>query len=243
MRAFTLLIVPVSALALIGAGCAESPVSLDKYETPTPTTTAPVTPPSDEPASLPEPPSEPDPATPTSTTTTTIMTPTITEALAFPGILPANETQNKLIRIKTPKGDIVFELLPKEGPKAASNFVYLVKRAFYDGLLFHRVVPGFVAQGGDPNTGDPTISPERYGTGGPGYQFEDDKVNLPYTEGIVAMANAGPNTNGSQFFIMLADNPLPPAYSIFGRVVKGMDVVKKLAVGDKMTKVTVEAKK
>jgi cyclophilin family peptidyl-prolyl cis-trans isomerase len=150
----------------------------------------------------------------------------------FPGILPASETQGKFVRLKTTKGDIWFEVLPKEGPKAASNFVYLAMRKFYDGLTFHRVVPGFVIQGGDPSGN---------GTGGPGYQFEDDKVNLPYNEGIVAMANAGPNTNGSQFFIMLADNPLPPSYSIFGRVVKGMDVVKKIAVGDRMTEVTVEA--
>jgi len=156
------------------------------------------------------------------------------QPLAFPGILSQNETANKLVRIQTTKGTIVFELLPNEGPKAASNFVYLTKRAFYDGLTFHRVVPGFVIQGGDPG-GD--------GTGGPGYQFADDSVNLPYSEGVVAMANAGPNTNGSQFFIMLADNPLPPSYSIFGRVVVGMDVVKKIGVGDVMTTVTIEEKK
>jgi len=153
------------------------------------------------------------------------------EKLAFPGILPDKEVENKQILIKTNKGDIVFELLPKEGPKAASNFVYLVQHKFYDGLIFHRVVPGFVIQGGDP-TGT--------GTGGPGYKFEDDKVNLEYKEGIVAMANAGPDTNGSQFFIMLADNPLPPNYSIFGRVTKGMEVVKQIVQGDKMTSIVIE---
>lgn len=244
MRTSTLLIATVSAFALVGAGCnPDSPVSLDKYKTSLPPAAAPVTPPAEEPAPVPEaePPSEP--ATTTSNATTTTMTPTTPAPLAFPGILPASETQNKEVRIKTSKGDIVFELLPKEGPKAASNFVYLAKRAFYDGILFHRIVPGFVAQGGDPNTRNPDVSPDRYGTGGPGYQFGDDKVTMPYNEGIVAMANAGPNTNGSQFFIMLANNPLPPAYSIFGRVVKGMDVVKKLAVGDKMMSVTVETKK
>ncbi|MDD2785372.1 MAG: peptidylprolyl isomerase [Patescibacteria group bacterium] len=155
-------------------------------------------------------------------------------ALAFPGVLPGSEVANKQIRIKTDKGDIVFELLPKEGPNAASNFFYLVNRKFYDGLNFHRVEPGFVIQGGDP-LGN--------GTGGPGYKFADDKVNLSYNEGIVAMANSGPNTNGSQFFIMLANTPLPPSYSIFGRVTSGMDVVKKIAVGDKMTSVTVETLK
>ena len=164
------------------------------------------------------------------------------EPLAFPGILPASETSNKLIHLKTNKGEIVFEILPNEGPKAASNFVYLAKRKFYDGLSFHRVVPGFVVQGGDPLSkilapGDPKI-----GTGDPGYRFEDDSVSLPYNEGIVAMANSGPNTNGSQFFIMLADNYLPPSYSIFGRVTKGMDVVKKIVQGDTMTTVTIASK-
>jgi peptidyl-prolyl cis-trans isomerase B (cyclophilin B) len=156
------------------------------------------------------------------------------DALAFPGVLPDAETANKIVRIKTNKGEVVFELLPQEGPKAASNFVYLAKKKFYDGLTFHRVVPGFVIQGGDP-LGN--------GTGGPGYSFEDDAVKLPYNKGIVAMANAGPNTNGSQFFIMLEDNPLPPAYSVFGRVLSGQDVVSKIAVGDVMSTVSVEDKK
>lgn len=157
-----------------------------------------------------------------------------TTKLAFPGVLPEAETANKIVRIKTTKGEIVFELLPKEGPRAASNFVYLATKKFYDGLTFHRVVPGFVIQGGDPLG---------TGTGGPGYQFEDDPVKLPYNKGIVAMANAGPNTNGSQFFIMLENNPLPPNYSIFGRVLSGQDVVSQIQVGDKMTDVTVEEKK
>lgn len=157
-----------------------------------------------------------------------------TEPLAFPGILPDTQVANKIARLKTTKGVIVFELLPKEGPNAASNFAYLVGRKFYDGLTFHRVVPGFVIQGGDP---------QGSGFGGPGYAFEDDKVNLPYKKGIVAMANSGPDTNGSQFFIMLEDNPLPPAYSIFGRVISGQDVVDKIEVGDKIAEVTIEAKK
>lgn len=166
-----------------------------------------------------------------STTSTSMMD---DSKLAFPGVLPESETANKIVRLQTTKGEIVFELLPKEGPNAASNFAYLAGKKFYDGLTFHRVEPGFVIQGGDP-LGN--------GTGGPGYQFADDKVNLPYNKGIVAMANAGPNTNGSQFFIMLADNPLPPLYSVFGRVISGQDVVSKISVGDKMTSVTVEAKK
>ena len=153
------------------------------------------------------------------------------ETLAFPGILPDEQVTNKIVRVKTSKGEIIFELLPNQGPKAASNFVYLANKKFYDGLTFHRVVPGFVIQGGDPSGN---------GTGGPGYQFEDDQVNLPYTTGIVAMANAGPNTNGSQFFIMLADNPMPPNYSVFGRVLSGQEIVDQIAVGDVMSEVTVE---
>lgn len=149
---------------------------------------------------------------------------------AFPGVLPESETNVK-VRIKTSKGDIVIQLLPKEGPNAASNFVYLIKEKFYDGLTFHRFEPGFVIQGGDP-VGN--------GTGGPGYRFADDKVNLPYDRGIVAMANAGPNTNGSQFFIMLDDVGLPPSYSVFGKVIEGMETVDKIRVGDVMTSVSIE---
>jgi cyclophilin family peptidyl-prolyl cis-trans isomerase len=224
----------------LGAGCS-SPVALDNYsagynaESPgmvTPPTPAPTPTPTPEPEPIPT----PEPATPSSTPTTTTMTPepTNNEPLKFPGVLPEAETKGKFIHLETTKGKIVFELLPKEGPNAASNFVYLAKRKFYDGLTFHRVVPGFVIQGGDPMG---------TGTGGPGYAFKDDPVNLPYNEGIVAMANAGANTNGSQFFIMLENNPLPPSYSIFGRVVSGMDAVKKIGIGDVMTKVTVEASK
>lgn len=151
---------------------------------------------------------------------------------SFPGVLPESETDVH-VRIKTSKGDIVIQLLPKEGPNAASNFVYLIKQKFYDGLTFHRYEPGFVIQGGDP-LGN--------GTGGPGYRFADDKVNLSYERGIVAMANAGPNTNGSQFFIMLDNVPLPPSYSVFGRVIEGMNVVDQIRVGEAMSMVTIESK-
>ena len=161
------------------------------------------------------------------------MTAPDTSPLAFPGILPDAQTANKIVRIKTDVGEIVFELIPKEGPKAASNFVYLANRKFYDGLVFHRV-ESWVIQGGDP-TGT--------GMGGPGYKFEDDPVNLPYAKGIVAMANAGPDTNGSQFFIMKTDMPLGPNYSVFGRVISGQDVVDKVVVGTRMLSVTVEDKK
>ncbi len=152
---------------------------------------------------------------------------------SFPGVLPVNQIENREVRITTAKGDIVFQLYDKDAPKTVSNFVYLAKGGFYDGLTFHRVEPSFVIQGGDPNGN---------GTGGPGYQFEDEKVTRSYTRGVVAMANAGPNTNGSQFFIMLADTPLPPNYTIFGEVTSGMNVVDQIRVGDVMKSVQVEAK-
>ena len=153
----------------------------------------------------------------------------------FPGILPDIEIANKQVTIETAKGNIVFELFAKDAPKTVSNFVALAKSGYFDGLTFHRVVDGFVIQGGDPR-GD--------GTGGPGYQFEDETVTRNYDAGIVAMANAGPNTNGSQFFIVLDDQPtLPKAYTIFGKVTSGMDVVRAIRKGDVMTRVTVEDRK
>ena len=134
--------------------------------------------------------------------------------------------------IMTNKGDIHLELNPAEAPMTVNNFVALARDGYYDGVTFHRVVPRFVIQGGDP-TGT--------GSGGPGYQFQDEAVNRPYKAGTVAMANAGPNTNGSQFFICLEDQPgLPPNYTIFGDTVTGMDVVRNIRVGDVMQSVTIE---
>lgn len=148
-----------------------------------------------------------------------------------PLVLPPLELSNKKAVIATNKGIIEFQIYP-EASMAASNFIFLTNDKFYDGLTFHRVEPGFVIQGGDP-TGN--------GTGGPGYRFEDESVTRDYLKGIVAMANAGPDTNGSQFFIMLEDNPgLPKNYTIFGKVIKGQDVVSKITRGDVMTKVTIE---
>ena len=157
---------------------------------------------------------------------------TQTTTWTFPGTLPVDQIQNKQIRLSTEKGDIVFELFADTAPQTVSNFVYLTQGGFYNGLTFHRREKGFVIQGGDPKGN---------GTGGPGYKFADELVDTyDYDRGIVAMANSGPNTNGSQFFIMLDDTPLPKAYSIFGRVTQGMDVVDAIVVGDKMTTVTVE---
>ena len=134
--------------------------------------------------------------------------------------------------IKTNKGDIHLDLNPAEAPTTVNNFVTLARDGYYDGVTFHRVVPRFVIQGGDP-TGT--------GSGGPGYKFKDEAVKRPYKAGTVAMANAGPHTNGSQFFICLEDQPgLPPNYTIFGDTVAGMDVVRNIRVGDVMQSVTIE---
>jgi len=154
--------------------------------------------------------------------------------LEFPGVLPADQIENKKAVIETDKGVIEFELYTDKAPKTVSNFVYLTEKGYYDGLTFHRVVPGFVIQGGDP-TGN--------GTGGPGYQFPDEPVVGDYLAGTVAMANSGPDTNGSQFFICLDDQPtLPKNYNLFGQVTAGMDVVKNISIGDKMTSVKIEDK-
>lgn len=157
-----------------------------------------------------------------------------------------SQTNMHLATITTGLGDITFETFDADAPETVKNFITLADKGFYDGVIFHRVIKNFMIQGGDP-TGT--------GTGGPGYTFADElDPNTPsakagYQRGVVAMANAGPNTNGSQFFIMHADNALPHNYTIFGKVVKGMDVVDKIAaaavVGDRplspvaMTKVIV----
>lgn len=136
------------------------------------------------------------------------------------------------VLIKTNKGDIKLELNPAEAPMTVNNFIVLARDGYYDGVTFHRVVSGFVIQGGDP-TGT--------GSGGPGYRFKDEPVKRRYRAGTLAMANAGPNTNGSQFFICLEDQPnLPPLYTIFGDTISGMDVVRQIRQGDIMQSVTVE---
>lgn len=127
-----------------------------------------------------------------------------------------------LVTIKTSRGDIVFETYDHDAPLATQNFINLAEGKFYDGLIFHRVIDGFMIQGGDP---------EGTGRGGPGYTFADEldptaeSYKAGYKEGVVAMANRGPNTNGSQFFIMLEDYPLPNNYTIFGKVISGQEVV------------------
>lgn len=153
---------------------------------------------------------------------------------SFPGVLSADRIAKKKVVITTAKGVIEFSLKSDVAPKTVSNFVYLAEQGFYNGLTFHRVEPGFVIQGGDP-AGN--------GTGGPGYKFEDEPVQGEYLVGSVSMANSGPNTNGSQFFIALDDltTKLPKQYNLFGQVTKGLDVVKQITVGDVMEKVEVVA--
>lgn len=228
-----------ASLILIGAGCGAGRVAipanepnsgsaitgvLDRIDTP---------PPVQQVRPTPSPVAESTP-TPGAEVSGSAPTPSPSVPTSFPGIRASEEMKGKTVRITTPKGEITFDILGDEGPKAASNFLALAESGFYDGLTFHRVVSGFVVQGGDP-LGN--------GRGGPGYEFEDDPVSLDYDAGIVAMANSGPNTNGSQFFIMLEDNPsLPKLYSVFGRVTSGMDVVRRIEIGDAMTSVTVEDK-
>ncbi len=134
--------------------------------------------------------------------------------------------------LATERGDIEIELYTDGAPKAAQNFIDLAGKGFYDGVIFHRVIPGFVIQGGDGEHGKKaSLNSGRVGTGGPGYTFADEKFGGDYYRGAVAMANAGPNTNGSQFFICLDDlsGRLPKNYTFFGQVTKGMDVVDTIA--------------
>ncbi len=153
-----------------------------------------------------------------------------------------------IITLKTNFGEIQLETYDADAPKTVDNFITLAGKSFYDNLTFHRVIKGFMIQGGDPKGN---------GSGGPGYTFLDElnpnteSYKAGYKKGVVAMANAGPNTNGSQFFIMLQDYPLPNNYTIFGKVIKGQEIVDaigntQIGANDKpvkpvaMEKVTVE---
>ena len=142
---------------------------------------------------------------------------------------------SKLYRttVTTNRGTIVMDLDPQLAANTVNNFVGLARQGYYDGLTFHRVVPDFVVQGG---------CPEGSGRGGPGYQFRDEPVQGEYTLGAVAMANAGPNSNGSQFFITIDDctRKLTKDYNLFGYVTDGMDVALVIEVGDVMESVVVE---
>jgi len=144
-----------------------------------------------------------------------------------------DNTKRYRATIATDRGTIVMDLDPQLAPKTVNNFVALARRGYYDGLTFHRVVPEFVIQGGDP---------DGTGSGGPGYRFDDEPVVAEYTLGAVAMANAGPNTNGSQFFVCIDDctRKLSKDYNLFGYVTEGIDVAQSIQVGDVMRSVAID---
>lgn len=168
------------------------------------------------------------PSAPSATATGTDSTAAASAAASTSAASLINNLKNNehMVTIQTNMGTIVFETYDADAPNTVNNFITLANKGFYNGLIFHRVIQGFMIQGGDP-TGT--------GTGGPGYTFADElnpstpSYQLGYVRGTVAMANAGPNTNGSQFFIMQQDTPLPHNYTIFGHVISGMNVVDAIA--------------
>ena len=151
-----------------------------------------------------------------------------------PPPMSIDANKNYVATFETSKGKIVVDLFPKDAPKTVSNFVFLARDKFYDGTKFHRVIENFMIQGGDP---------EGTGRGGPGYKFEDEFKHNPrkHKVGSLSMANAGPNTNGSQFFIThIATDWLDGKHTVFGQVREGQDVVNKVAGGDTLKSVTIE---
>jgi len=202
-------IAAMAALALVAAACGS-----DASDTAAPATEAPA----------------PSAAVTTTVASTEIPAETQPEEIAetlqwaAPPEMVIDATAAYTATINTNRGAITLELYPDSAPQTVNNFVFLAREGFYDGVIFHRVVPGFVIQGGDP-TGT--------GRGGPGYSFADELNDpQPYARGIVAMANAGANTNGSQFFIVLEDAGLPYQYNIFGEVIEGLDVVDAIAAAE-----------
>jgi len=138
------------------------------------------------------------------------------------------------VKLETSRGDIELELYAEHAPKTVNNFVFLINESFYDGVTFHRVIDNFMVQGGDP---------EGTGRGGPGYRFEDELVGNPlkHESKVISMANAGPNTNGSQFFITHMPQPhLDGKHTVFGKVTQGVDVVDAIRQGDVITKASVQ---
>ncbi len=134
----------------------------------------------------------------------------------------------QIVTLETSLGNIELELYPEKAPKTVENFVSLAKKGFYENTKFHRVIKNFMIQGGDPYTKGEDVSV--YGTGGPGYKFEDEQNDLTVSRGMIAMANSGPNTNGSQFFIVTikAADWLTGKHTIFGKVISGMETVDKI---------------
>lgn len=153
----------------------------------------------------------------------------ITAGLMFSSTGTKNNNKNMHVTLKTNMGDMTLELYQDKAPKTVANFIKLAKEGYYDGTKFHRVIHDFMIQGGDPQTKDDALM-NKWGTGGPGYQFENENDKGNYTRGILAMANAGPNTNGSQFFIVTAENVawFNSGYSIFGKITDGVETLMKI---------------
>ena len=149
-----------------------------------------------------------------------------------PPPLTIDQDKQYIVNMETDKGTIRIQLFPKDAPKTVNNFVFLSREGYYDGLTFHRIIENFMAQGGDPIG---------TGTGGPGYQFEDEFSDQSHVAGALSMANSGPNTNGSQFFIVYTPQThLNGRHTVFGQVIEGMEVALALEIGDRMTRVTIE---
>lgn len=150
-------------------------------------------------------------------------------ACAISQVLAADPASKDVAVIKTSKGEIVVEFWPDVAPKTVANFEKLAKEGFYDGVLFHRIVPGFMAQGGDPLTKDPTKE-ALWGTGNPGYKIDAEFNDKPHVRGVISMARSqDPNSAGSQFFLMFAPAPmLDHKYTAFGQIIKGDDVLTKI---------------
>ena len=172
----------------------------------------------------------------TTAETTTTLGENMDKTYTQPHEMTIDNSKSYTAIIKTSLGDMKVEFFTSDAPMTVNNFINLAQDGYYDGVIFHRVISDFMIQGGDPSgTGHGDYG--KY----PGYQFQDELNNqIPYSKGILAMANSGPNTNGSQFFIMHVDYPLPYNYTIFGKVVEGLDVIDIIATvetgaGDKPT--------
>ncbi len=149
-----------------------------------------------------------------------------------PPPMTIDTSKQYIATIETEKGDIVLELFASDVPVTVNNFVFLAREGFYDGTTFHRVIPGFMAQGGDP-TGT--------GTGTPGYSFADEFTEHTHVAGALSMANSGPNTNGCQFFITYTpQHRLDGKHSVFGQLIEGIDILEKIEQGDTIIRISIE---